>query len=163
MHDALDASFRFNLSRQIVGECRGPESWAMIKAMESGSGSISTTHSANAEGAIRKLVTCAMEAGSHISRDLATSKLAEAIDLIVHVNLQTEPQGEGWRRTRWVSEIIHLTPGEAPKGYATTHVFRPNPGGGPAVAGTLPDELRSLVHLGFDLDSYLAESGQEAA
>ena len=37
-------SFRFNLARQILGEIRGPEVWSMIKLMESGSGSISTTH-----------------------------------------------------------------------------------------------------------------------
>ena len=62
--DALYDSFRFNLSRQIVGEVRGKEVWAMIKAMESGTGSISTTHATDAVAAIRKLVTCAMEAGT---------------------------------------------------------------------------------------------------
>jgi pilus assembly protein CpaF len=35
----------------------------MIKAMESGTGSLSTTHAANATACIRKLVTTAMEAG----------------------------------------------------------------------------------------------------
>ena len=44
LDEALVDSFRFNLSRQIVGEVRGKEIWAMIKAMESGTGSISTTH-----------------------------------------------------------------------------------------------------------------------
>ena len=37
-------SFRFNLGRQILGEIRGEEVWSMVKLMESGSGSISTTH-----------------------------------------------------------------------------------------------------------------------
>ncbi len=63
-------SFRFNLSRQIVGEVRGREIWAMIKAMESGTGSISTTHASDAEAAVRKLVTCAMEAGPHVTQSL---------------------------------------------------------------------------------------------
>ena len=48
----------------------------MIKAMESGTGSISTTHASDAVAAIRKLVTCAMEAGPHVTQELATSKLA---------------------------------------------------------------------------------------
>ena len=48
LDEALVDSFRFNLSRQIVGEVRGKEIWAMIKAMESGTGSISTTHAADA-------------------------------------------------------------------------------------------------------------------
>ncbi|MFD6137096.1 CpaF family protein, partial [Isoptericola sp. NPDC060257] len=47
LDEAIYNSFRFNLSRQIVGEVRGKEVWAMIKAMESGAGSISTTHAAN--------------------------------------------------------------------------------------------------------------------
>lgn len=162
LDEALYDSFRFNLSRQIVGEVRGREVWAMIKAMESGAGSISTTHAADGEAAVRKLVTCAMEAGSHITKDLVVSKLAETIDLIVQVHLETVPLGNNkWRRSRWVSEIIHVSPGEAAKGYATTHVFRPNPAGGPALPGTLPDELRSLEDYGFDVGSYLADNGRE--
>lgn len=162
--EALYDSFRFNLSRQIVGEVRGREIWAMIKAMESGAGSISTTHAANAESAVRKLVTCAMEAGSHVTRDLATSKLAETVDVIVQVHLETVPLGDDkWRRSRWVSEIVHVAPGEVVKGYATTHVFRPNPVGGPGVPGTLPDELRGLEQYGFDLNGYLMNDGQESA
>ncbi|MGB0191891.1 MAG: ATPase, T2SS/T4P/T4SS family, partial [Nocardioides sp.] len=56
LDDAMVDSFRFNLARQIVGEVRGKEVWAMIKAMESGTGSISTTHASDAVAAIRKLV-----------------------------------------------------------------------------------------------------------
>ena len=162
LDEALYDSFRFNLSRQIVGEVRGREVWAMIKAMESDAGSISTTHARDGEAAIRKLVTCAMEAGSHITKELATSKLADTIDLIVQVNLETVPLGnDKWRRTRWVSEILHVAPGEMAKGYATTHVYRPNPRGGPAIPGTLPDELQSLEEFGFDLGGYLAEEGHQ--
>lgn len=162
LDEALYDSFRFNLSRQIVGEVRGREVWAMIKAMESDAGSISTTHARDGEGAIRKLVTCAMEAGSHITKELATTKLAETVDLIVQVNLETVPLADDkWRRYRWVSEVVHVSPGEAAKGYATTHVYRPNPRGGPAVPGTLPDELRALEQYGFDLGGYLAEDGHQ--
>jgi len=162
LDEALYDSFRFNLTRQIVGEVRGREVWAMIKAMESGTGSISTTHSADGEAAIRKLVTCAMEAGPHITRELATSKLAETVDIIVQLHLETIPLGEDkWRRSRWVSEIVHVAPGEAAKGYATTHVFAPNPAGGPALPGTLPDELRGLERYGFDLNGYLASAPRQ--
>ena len=48
---ALPVSQRKNVARQIVGEVRGPEAWLMIKAMESGSGSLSTTHAASAADA----------------------------------------------------------------------------------------------------------------
>ncbi len=150
LDQALYDSFRFNLSRQIVGEVRGKEVFAMIKAMESGAGSISTTHAANADAAMRKLVTCAMEAGPHITRELATSKLAETIDLVVHVHLDQRPDAEGRaQRARWVHQILAITPGEAAKGYATTTVFAPT-GHGPASPATLPETLIDLDAHGFD-------------
>ena len=157
LDDLLVDSFRFNLSRQIVGEVRGREVLAMIKAMQSGAGSISTTHAADAPGAIRKLITCAMEAGPQVTESYATRAIAEHIDLVVQLQLETIPLADGTaRRSRWVSEIIAVSPGEREKGYATTHVFRPSYGR-PAVAGVLPDEYRALEQFGFDLRGYLAE------
>ncbi|MGN6780905.1 MAG: CpaF family protein [Marmoricola sp.] len=154
LDEALVDSFRFNLSRQIVGEVRGKEIWAMIKAMESGTGSISTTHASDAVAAVRKLVTCAMEAGPHITQGLATSKLAATVDLIVQLTMETTPVPGGARRTRRVAEIIALAPGEKDPGYATTHVFTPD-ASGVAVPDVLPDEYRDLAHHGFDLSAYL--------
>ena len=156
LDEALVDSFRFNLSRQIVGEVRGKEIWAMIKAMESGTGSISTTHASDAVAALRKLVTCAMEAGPHVTHALATSKLASTIDLIVHLDLRTVNDGGVSRRRRRVAEIIAIDPGERETGYATTHVFTPGRDG-TAVPAVLPDEYRALVADGFDISAYLAQ------
>lgn len=155
LDEALIDSFRFNLSRQIVGEVRGQEIWAMIKAMESGTGSISTTHAADAVAAVRKLVTCAMEAGSHVTHDLATSKLASTIDLIVHLDLCTDSDSGVSHRRRRVAEIVALDTGERETGYATTHVFALNPDGS-AIPSVLPDSYRALAAHGFDLNGYLA-------
>jgi pilus assembly protein CpaF len=155
LDEALVDSFRFNLSRQIVGEVRGKEIWAMIKAMESGTGSISTTHAADAVSAVRKLVTCAMEAGPHVTQGLATSKLAATVDLIVQLSMETRIVPGGAQRTRRVAEIIALAPGEKEVGYATTHVFRAD-ASGVAVPDVLPDEYRALAHYGFDLAAYLS-------
>ena len=156
LDEALVDSFRFNLSRQIVGEVRGKEIWAMIKAMESGTGSVSTTHASDAVAALRKLVTCAMEAGPHVTHALATSKLASTIDLIVHLDLRTTNDGGTSRRRRRVAEIIALDPGEREPGYATTHVFAPDLDGA-AAPSVLPDEYRALAAHGFDLAGYLAQ------
>lgn len=157
LDEALIDSFRFNLSRQIVGEVRGREIWAMIKAMESGTGSISTTHAADAVSAIRKLVTCAMEAGAHVTHELATSKLAATVDLIVQVSLQTTNTDGVFHRRRRVAEIVALESGERETGYATTHVFAADSTGG-AVPGVLPESYRALATQGFDLAAYLAAS-----
>lgn len=156
LDEALVDSFRFNLSRQIVGEVRGREIWAMIKAMESGTGSISTTHATDAVAAIRKLVTCAMEAGNHVTHDLATSKLASTIDVIVQLDLETTRSVAGSFRNRRVREVIAVAPGERETGFATTHVFAPD-ANGRATAAVLPEEFRSLTACGFDLNAFLAE------
>lgn len=161
LDEALYRSFRLNLSRQIVGEVRGKEVFAMIKAMESGAGSISTTHANNADAAIRKLITCAMEAGSHVTAELATAKLAETVDLVVYLHLETvQESATKTTRARWVSQILAVGPGEAAKGYASTRVFTSR-GAGPALAETLPEELGDLTGYGFDLEAFLAEAASE--
>ena len=158
LDEALYDSFRFNLSRQIVGEVRGPEVWAMIKAMEAGSGSLSTVHARDASAAMRRLATCAQEAGPQVTAELANAKLAETIDVIVHLHMETiavdeQSAASTFRRRRWVNEIIAVEPGEDLHGWATTHVFAPNPHGGPAVPSVLPDHLRrDLAGHGFGPD-----------
>lgn len=150
--EALWRSFRYNRSRLIVGEVRGAEVWPMIKAMESGTGSLSTTHATSAVAAIRKLVTCAMEGEEQVTHDLATSKLAHAIDLIVHVDLSYDPTSQTPRRQ--VAEIISVAPGERETGYATTQIFAPGPDGN-AVPSTMPDlDHQGLEAYGFDLQGF---------
>lgn len=145
-------SFRFNLGRQILGEIRGPEVWQMIKLMESGSGSISTTHANNGQAAIRKLTTCAMEAGPQVSQELAAAKLADTIDILVHLTCRVSHEGgsELGRKHRYVSEVLEVTPGERPRGFATNTIFAPAPGRC-AVARTRPDSLwDDLIAAGFN-------------
>lgn len=157
--EALFDSFRFNLSRQIVGEVRGHEILAMLKAMESGAGSISTTHARSAEGAIAKLVTCAMEAGPHVTHDYAVRAIAAAIDIVVHVQMETTPNPDGtWRRSRWVSEVATLTPGEQGTGYAIQHAFRTPPGQREAAPYVLDDDYRGLAANGFDVEGYYRDA-----
>jgi len=159
LDEALNDSFRFALDRQIVGEIRGREVWTMIKAMESGTGSLSTTHAAGAEAAIRKLVTCAMEAGGHVNRDLALEKLSGCLDVIVQLNRRVVAMPDGSQQLRrWVSEVVVVEPGEREMGYALTHLFGPS-GAGPARAtGLMSGRCRDLTVDGFDLDLYQAEA-----
>ena len=164
LSEALFDSFRFNLSRQIVGEVRGHEILAMLKAMESGAGSISTTHAVNAEGAINKLVTCAMEAGPHVTHDYAVRAIAASINLVVHVHLETSPLADGTaQRARWVSEVITVAPGEREKGYAVQKVFATAPGARVATPNVLPDDYRDLQQWGFDLAGFYGHRDEAAS
>src|SRR3546814_14115215 len=88
---------------------RGPEVWNMLKAMESGPGSISTTHARSAEHTIEKLVSCAMEKGPQVTRELAISKLAAAIDIVMYLRSEVVPNGDGtFRKQRWVEEVLAI-------------------------------------------------------
>jgi Flp pilus assembly CpaF family ATPase len=154
-------SYKFTLARQILGEILGPEVWSMIKLMESGAGSLSTTHSADAYATMRKLITCAMEAGPHVTMELAAAKLSDTIDFIVHMRCQIIRSGPGGkpRKVRHVAEILAVEPGEKNRGYSLTPVFRavPNSCG---VAETPPPSrlLNKLVENGFDYAGFVAES-----
>lgn len=169
LDDALYDSYRFNLSRQIVGEVRGREVLAMIEAMQSGTGSLSTTHAESAEGAVGKLVTCAMKAGSHVTQDYAVRAIAESVDVIVHVDVRTDrgpisAAEPDFRKKRWTSEIAVLSPGERERGYALSSIFRCPPGSTSIVAsGGLPGEYRALAAYGFDLGGYVSETERAAS
>lgn len=159
LDDALYDSYRFSLSRQIVGEVRGAEVLAMIEAMQSGTGSLSTTHAESAERAVSKLVTCAMKAGSHVTEQYATRAIAEALNIVVHVDSRVEAMDSGSVKRRWTSQIVLLGPGEREKGYSLTTVFA-CPRGTTAIRAVsgMPEEYRELAGYGFDLTGYLAES-----
>jgi pilus assembly protein CpaF len=163
--DALYDSFRFNLSRQIVGEVRGKEVLAMLEAMQTGTGSLSTTHAESAESTVSRLVTCAMKAGAQVTYDYAVRAIASALNIVVHVDVRTEPQADGsFLKRRWTSEIAVLSPGERERGYAISSPFRCPPGSTRLRAvGGLPDEYRALSSWGFDLTGYVRESQQEPA
>ncbi|WP_394275584.1 CpaF family protein [Luteococcus sp.] len=126
--DLIYNSFRMNLQRQIVGEVRGREVLAMIKAMQSGSGSLSTTHSADAKGAVEKLITCALEAGPHVTLDYATRAVAAGINLIVYISRADVEHNGTRRRLRYISEICEVAPSaDAAERFSVTPIFKTTP------------------------------------
>lgn len=128
LDDLVYDALRMNLDRLIVGEVRGREVLPMFKAMQSGAGSLSTIHAHSARASIERLVTCAMEAGHHVSADFAYRQIAQHVDLVVHVECRTTHDGDSLRRRRLVTEVIALEPGE--RGLpAVTDVFRLGPDG----------------------------------
>lgn len=158
-------SFRFRLDRQILGEVRGPEVWSMIKLMESGKGSLSTTHARSAGAAIDKLVTCAMEAGQQISPAVAAMKLTQTVDLVVQLRAEVVaemgPEGQFGRKHRYVDEIVQVLPGEGVVGFSTPTVFR-RARGRCAVADSPPQGLvEDLLAAGWDQAAFGREMANE--
>lgn len=114
---------------------------------------------------IEKLVTCAMEAGSHVTHDYAVRAVASGIDLIVYVELETssktsEASEEIYRR-RYVSEIMGVElGGDSSGGYQVTDIFVPNPEGGPGRATNLPHDHAALERYGFNAAAFNREAGK---
>lgn len=149
-------SFRMILSRQIVGEVRGPEVAQMIMAMESGSGSMSTTHAESAGQAMEKLISCAVQSNEY-TRESAVLKLARCVHLVVQMRTVYTRRNGATTKRRIVDEIRAIEPGEGMGGYASTTVFRRN-GDAPAVPDVLPDSLRVLGQYGFAVSEYITEA-----
>jgi pilus assembly protein CpaF len=146
LDDLLYGALRLNLSRIVVGEVRGREILPMIKAAQAGSGTLSTVHAHSARAAIERLVTCALEAGPHVTQDYAYLQIASHIDLIVQLDVQ-HAHAHG-RKYRYIREVIEVGRGEAGRP-AITDVFAPGPDGR-AVPRTRPSFLADLERCGFD-------------
>lgn len=144
LDDLFEHVLRFNLDRVIVGEVRGGEVMAMFKAMQSGAGSLSTTHAKNARDTIERLVTCVMSV--HSSEAYAARLVAQHIDLIVHL-VTLDQKGDG-RRQRVVAEVIEVDSGEGLRP-AVTDLFRLGADARTMPVGR-PSFLPDLVRHGFD-------------
>ena len=107
--DLIPEALRQNLSRLVVGEVRGVEAGAMFEAMQSGAGTLSTTHSHSAASTMDRLASRVAQGGV-LSVDEAFRQIAHHIALLVHVKL-VDDTWRGGVRTRFVSEVRYLTGG----------------------------------------------------
>lgn len=118
--DLLPEALRQNLSRVVVGEVRGGEAAAMFEAMQSGAGSLSTTHSHSASSTMDRLASRVAQGGV-LTIDEAYRQIAHNIDLLVHVKLVDDTWRGGARR-RFVSEV-RLVTGAMEGGRPVTHLL----------------------------------------
>lgn len=102
LDDLVRESLRMRAERVWVGETRGKEAYALIKACNSGhDGSITTMHADNGQQAIQQMRTYVMESG--LPEIPAREQVARAFDLVV----QVEKIGMGRRA---ITEITELEP-----------------------------------------------------
>jgi pilus assembly protein CpaF len=76
-------ALRMNPRRIIVGECRGPETMAMLWALATGHAGMTSVHGDSAEHALNNLVRFALTSGENIEAGQAREWLRE-IDLVIH-------------------------------------------------------------------------------
>lgn len=154
---AIKAALRHNGDRLIVGEVRhGDELLAMLQAMQSCLGSISTTHAHSARGTYDKLVTLCTEAG--VTETFAQRQVATVIDFIVYVAKVNVASGHGRRYEHRVREIVGIARSDDnPAGVEFTTVFSLDTNN-QLVPHTLPPKLDQLQDAGFDSGEFIRQS-----
>jgi type IV secretion system protein VirB11 len=87
MNDLVSASLRMRPDRIILGELRGPEAFAFLRAVASGHpGSMTTIHADSPEGAIEQLVMLVLHGGTKLSRSDVRAFVEQSIDVFVQLS-----------------------------------------------------------------------------
>ncbi len=155
----IPASLRHNTQRIIVGEVRGPEMIAMLQAMQSGAGSISTIHANSPADAVERMAVLLSQRGA--PSEFGYKLIAQHIDFVVQ--LSNHLQGDRTEK-RFVTEISELLPGEGARPVAQA-IFKAQRGDDRAEVVGLPDPetLQELELVGFDTDRWLRAGSARAA
>lgn len=102
VEDLVREALRMRADRIWIGEIRGKEAYALVKACNSGhEGSCTTIHADSAIQAVRQLVTYTMEAG--VSEQVSREQVSQAFSIVVQM-------GKGPFGRRIVSEIVEIEP-----------------------------------------------------
>jgi Flp pilus assembly CpaF family ATPase len=161
----LEDSLRHTTDRLIVGEVRGSEINAMLQAMQSGVGSMSTLHSQSPEDAIERMVTLMMKDGSNATPAYCYRQIAQNIDLIIQMaKIRDHETG---RARRVITSICEVQPGEDSYGVARptiSKIFTFDKATQTLELGQLPSRelLDKLAEVGFR-ESELSPYSQEAS
>jgi type IV secretion system protein VirB11 len=86
-NDLVSASLRMRPDRIILGELRGPEAFAFLRAINTGHpGSMTTIHADSPQSAVEQLVMLVLQGGTKIGRDDVRHYVHESIDLFVQLS-----------------------------------------------------------------------------
>jgi type IV secretion system protein VirB11 len=84
--DLVSASLRMRPDRIILGELRGVEAYAFLRAINTGHpGSMTTIHADSTEGAIEQLALLILQSGSRLSRDDVRHYVRSTVDIFVQL------------------------------------------------------------------------------
>ncbi|MGH6809024.1 MAG: P-type DNA transfer ATPase VirB11, partial [Ensifer adhaerens] len=85
--DLLGAALRMRPDRIILGELRGDEAYAFLRAVNTGHpGSMTTVHADSAERAIEQIVLLALQAGTQLSREDVRHYIKTTVDVFVQLS-----------------------------------------------------------------------------
>ena len=85
-NDLLSASLRMRPDRIILGELRGEEAFAFLRAINTGHpGSMTTVHADSPARAIEQIVLLTLQAGTQLSRDDVRHYIKSTVDIFVQL------------------------------------------------------------------------------
>ena len=86
-NDLVSASLRMRPDRIILGELRGPEAFAFLRATNTGHpGSMTTVHADSPESAVEQLVMLVLQGGTKLSRGDVHHYVTHSVDLFVQLS-----------------------------------------------------------------------------
>ena len=152
VHNAL----RQAPDRIIVGEVRGPETVAMLWAMNTGHrGSLSTIHADSPRGVFENIALHGMFATPPVPRETSLALAGQALDLVVFMS---RDRGS---KVGYVSSI-HWVEGYSKQGdhVVTTEVFAPGADGRAVPSAGIPQAIRDLLEEhGYDTSAHQPHAG----
>ncbi|ASR36609.1 secretion system protein E [Prauserella marina] len=152
MDDLLKQTLRHSPSRVIVGEVRGGEVTAMLRALGNGAaGGMCTVHATTASAVFDRIGALGQLATPPLPIEAAHQWAASAIDLVVHIARSDHQLDGRRRRSRFVSEVLEVGPVGDSGRPDTTRLFAPRQGDGRAVPAYPPsnDLFQRLQPHGF--------------
>jgi pilus assembly protein CpaF len=108
LEDLISDALRMNPDRIIVGECRGPETMALLWSLATGHAGMTSIHGESAEHALKNLVRFALTSGARIEAEQALDWIRE-VDVVVHCDRPRDFQhAERNFLPRRVDEIVEV-------------------------------------------------------
>lgn len=110
IRDLLRTTLRLRPDRILLGEVRDGEAFDLLQILNTGhQGSLATIHANSATEALSRFTTCVLMAGVDLPYSAIRSNIAEALNLIVHIERRVEDRPEGEHRSvRRVSKVLEI-------------------------------------------------------
>ena len=148
--DLMPSTLRTRADVILVGEVRGDEGAAAIRAANIGQGTMATVHGYSADAGLEQLVDRLSEHGT--PQEISRRMVYKAFDLVVQCDMDAQ-------RLRWIGEVVHpLLEGDQPKVHT---LYEPSEHGtdrrARASATVWPARLLRKIRMNFpDFDESLA-------
>ena len=116
IRDLVRHALRHRPDHIVVGEVRGGEAADLLQALNTGhGGSLTTVHANNAESALSRIASCAMQGGGELPWEVTCRGVVDGITMVIHMTRREgrrfveealRVQGYDAPRNRWLTEPI---------------------------------------------------------